>query len=79
MATVLTNCLQEVKMLGLSNLVTNMIQNLRVAELDLSKQFRELLAIQTFIGVYLIHKLFPCRDFERSSKILLLTASFDQQ
>jgi hypothetical protein len=66
-------------MLGLSDLVTNMTQNLRVAELDLSKQFRRLLAIQTFIGVYLIHKLFPFRDFKRSSKILLLTASFDQQ
>ena len=37
-------------MLGLSDIVANMIQNLRVTELGLSKQYRRLLAIQTFIG-----------------------------
>lgn len=53
----LTVVLQEVKMLGLSDIVTNMIQNLRVEELDLSKQYRRLLAVQTFIGMYLNYTL----------------------
>lgn len=38
-------------MLGLSDLVARMVQNLRVKELDLSKQYRRLLTIQTFIGM----------------------------
>ncbi|GKT64976.1 ABC multidrug transporter [Colletotrichum tofieldiae] len=37
-------------MLGLSDIVANTIQNLRVTELDLSKQYRRLLTIQTFIA-----------------------------
>lgn len=37
-------------MLGLSDIVANMLQKFRVTELDLSKQYRGLLAIQTFIG-----------------------------
>lgn len=45
--------LQEAKMLGLLDIVTNAIQNLRITELDLSKQYRRLLTIQTFIGKYL--------------------------
>ncbi|KAJ5790163.1 ABC transporter integral membrane type 1 [Penicillium psychrosexuale] len=49
-ASVLTS-MKEVKMLGLSDIVANMIQNLRVTELDLSKQYRRLLAIQTFIAM----------------------------
>jgi hypothetical protein len=48
-------------MLGLSDIVANMIQNLRVTELDLSKQYRRLLAIQTFIGKYLSYGLLLCR------------------
>lgn len=40
-------------MLGLSDFVTNMILNLRVTELNLSKQYRRLLSIQIFIGRYL--------------------------
>lgn len=55
--------LQEVKMLGLSDIVANMIQNLRVSELDLSKQYRRLLAIQTFIGKYLSYGPFLCPVF----------------
>ncbi|CAI7586196.1 unnamed protein product [Penicillium crustosum] len=43
--------MKEVKMLGLSDIVANMIQNLRISELDLSKQYRKLLAIQTFIAM----------------------------
>ncbi|KAL4876404.1 P-loop containing nucleoside triphosphate hydrolase protein [Aspergillus karnatakaensis] len=43
--------MKEVKMLGLSDVVANMIQNLRVKELDLSKQYRILLTIQTFIAM----------------------------
>jgi hypothetical protein len=36
-------------MLGLSDVVAHMVQNLRVKELDSSKQYRRLLAIQSFI------------------------------
>ncbi|KAJ5511325.1 ABC transporter integral membrane type 1 [Penicillium expansum] len=43
--------MKEVKMLGLSDIVANMIQKLRITELDLSKQYRRLLAIQTFIAM----------------------------
>ncbi|KAJ5968505.1 ABC transporter integral membrane type 1 [Penicillium viridicatum] len=43
--------MKEVKMLGLSEIVANMIQKLRITELDLSKQYRRLLAIQTFIAM----------------------------
>lgn len=59
--------LQEVKMLGLSDIVANMIQNLRVSELDLSKQYRRLLAIQTFIGKYLSYGPLLCPVFNVSS------------
>ncbi|GKT51746.1 ABC transporter atnG [Colletotrichum spaethianum] len=38
-------------MLGLLDVVANMIQNLRVTELDLSKQYRRLLTVQTFIAM----------------------------
>lgn len=54
-------------MLGLSDIVTSMIQNLRVTELDLSKQYRRLLAIQTFIGKYLHNGPLLCRVFNVSS------------
>lgn len=37
-------------MLGLSETVANMIQNLRIAELDLSKHYRRLISVQVFIG-----------------------------
>ncbi|KAL6232713.1 P-loop containing nucleoside triphosphate hydrolase protein [Aspergillus navahoensis] len=43
--------MKEVKMLGLSDIVSTMIQNLRVAELNLSRHYRRLLAIQTFIAM----------------------------
>ncbi|KAL6228992.1 hypothetical protein BDW75DRAFT_246137 [Aspergillus navahoensis] len=43
--------MKEVKMLGLSDVVAHMVQNLRVKELDLSKQYRRLLVIQTFIAM----------------------------
>ncbi|OAA63457.1 ABC transporter, transmembrane domain, type 1 [Niveomyces insectorum RCEF 264] len=43
--------MKEVKMLGLSDVVATMIQNLRVTELDLSKQYRRLMTIQTFIAM----------------------------
>ncbi|OQD66811.1 hypothetical protein PENPOL_c004G00223 [Penicillium polonicum] len=43
--------MKEIKMLGLSDIVANMIQNLRITELDLSKQYRRLLSIQTFIAM----------------------------
>ncbi|QKX61831.1 uncharacterized protein TRUGW13939_08987 [Talaromyces rugulosus] len=43
--------MKEVKMLGLSDIVASMIQNLRVTELDLSKQYRKLLSIQIFIAM----------------------------
>ncbi|KAL2851083.1 P-loop containing nucleoside triphosphate hydrolase protein [Aspergillus pseudoustus] len=42
--------MKEVKMLGLIDLVANMIQGLRIAELDLSKQYRRLLTVQIFIA-----------------------------
>jgi hypothetical protein len=64
---VLIGSLQEVKMLGLSDIVTNMIQNLRVKELDLSKQYRRLLAIQTFIGRHLSFGPLLFRVFNVSS------------
>lgn len=54
-------------MLGLSDIVANMIQNLRVTELDLSKQHRKLLTIQTFIGRYLSYGPSLCRVFNVSS------------
>lgn len=54
-------------MLGLSDIVANMIQNLRISELDLSKQYRKLLAIQTFIGKYLSYRPLLCRVFNVSS------------
>lgn len=54
-------------MLGLSDIVANMIQKLRVTELDLSKQYRRLLAIQTFIGRYLSYGSLLCRVFNMSS------------
>lgn len=54
-------------MLGLSDIVANMIQNLRVSELDLSKQYRRLLAIQTFIGKSLSYGPLLCRVFNVSS------------
>ncbi|WQF78674.1 Putative AAA+ ATPase domain, ABC transporter type 1, transmembrane domain-containing protein [Colletotrichum destructivum] len=50
-ATVLIGSLQEAKMLGLSDIVANTIQNLRNTELDLSKQYRRLLTIQTSIAM----------------------------
>ncbi|KAL4781147.1 P-loop containing nucleoside triphosphate hydrolase protein [Aspergillus varians] len=43
--------MKEVKMLGLIDVVANMIQGLRVTELDLSKQYRRLLTIQIFIAM----------------------------
>ncbi|CAG8920353.1 unnamed protein product [Penicillium salamii] len=43
--------MKEIKMLGLSETVANMIQNLRIAELDLSKQYRRLISVQTFIAM----------------------------
>jgi hypothetical protein len=54
-------------MLGLSDIVTKMIQNLRITELDLSKQYRRLLAIQTFIGRCLVYGLSLCHVFNVSS------------
>ena len=48
----LISALQEVKMLGLSDIVANMIQELRVTELNFSKQYRMLITVQTFIGKY---------------------------
>jgi hypothetical protein len=54
-------------MLGLSDVVANMIQNLRITELDLSKQYRRLLSIQTFIGRYLSYGPLLCRVFNVSS------------
>ena len=50
-------------MLGLSDIVANMIQNLRITELDLSKQYRRILAIQTFIGRYLSYGPVLCHVF----------------
>lgn len=37
-------------MLGLSDIMAGMVHSLRATELDLSKQYRRLLTIQTFIG-----------------------------
>jgi hypothetical protein len=54
-------------MLDLTDIVANMIQNLRVTELDLSKQYRRLLAIQTFIGRYWSDGPLLCRVFNGSS------------
>jgi len=54
-------------MLGLSDIVANIIQNLRITELDLSKQYRSLLAIQTFIGRYLSYGPLLYRVFNVSS------------
>jgi hypothetical protein len=54
-------------MLGLSDIVTSMIQSLRVTELVLSKQYRRLLAVQTFIGKYLSHKALLFNHFIVSS------------
>jgi len=54
-------------MLGFSDIVANMIQNLRITELDLSKQYRRLLAIQTFIGRYLSYEPMLCCVFNVSS------------
>ncbi|KAL5338628.1 P-loop containing nucleoside triphosphate hydrolase protein [Aspergillus crustosus] len=48
-ASVLT-LIKEVKMLGLSDIVANIIQNLRVAELDLSKQYCRLFTLHIFIA-----------------------------
>jgi hypothetical protein len=59
-------------MLGLSDIVASMIQNLRVTELDLSKQYRKLLSIQIFIGRYLSNGPLICR-------VLLLTPLAEQQ
>lgn len=54
-------------MLGLSEIVANMIQNLRITELNLSKDYRRLLTVQTFIGRYLICVILLCRVFNVSS------------
>jgi hypothetical protein len=61
-------------MLGLSDIVASIIQNLRVTELDLSKQYRKLLSIQVFIGRYLSYGPLLCRIFT-----LLLTPLVEQQ
>ncbi|CAG7955917.1 unnamed protein product [Penicillium olsonii] len=45
--------MKEVKMLGLSDIISSMIQKLRVRELDLSKQYRRLSFIQISIGKYM--------------------------
>jgi ATP-binding cassette subfamily C (CFTR/MRP) protein 1 len=42
--------LQEVKMLGLSDILTEMVQDLRVRELKLSKQYRKLLCFRVLLG-----------------------------
>lgn len=54
-------------MLGLSDIVANMIQSLRIIELDLSKQYRKLLTIQTFIGRCLGYGTLLYRVFNVSS------------
>ncbi|CAG8388874.1 unnamed protein product [Penicillium salamii] len=43
--------MKEIKMLGLSDIVANMIQSLRIRELELSKQYRRLISVQTFIAM----------------------------
>ncbi|KAG5781567.1 hypothetical protein H9Q73_004760 [Fusarium xylarioides] len=40
--------MKEVKMLGLTDVLNNMVQNLRVNELDLSKKFRKLMCWRVF-------------------------------
>ncbi|KAF4625089.1 hypothetical protein G7Y89_g13080 [Cudoniella acicularis] len=42
--------MKEVKMLGLLDIVTKMVQDLRVRELKLSKRYRRLFCLQLFIG-----------------------------
>ncbi|KAJ5901474.1 hypothetical protein N7495_002002 [Penicillium taxi] len=75
-ASVLTS-MKEVKMLGLSDIVANMIQNLRVTELDLSKQYRRLLAIQTFIGRLPLSKRdnHPSQDDEKGDTLVAISGA----
>jgi hypothetical protein len=42
--------MKEVKMLGFSDIVTKLVQDLRVSELQLSKAYRRLLCLRVFIG-----------------------------
>jgi hypothetical protein len=60
-------------MLGLVDVVANMIQGLRVTELDLSRQYRRLCTVQIFIGKCLGDGLY------RVVMTLLLTALTEQQ
>lgn len=41
---------QAVKMLGLTDILTELVQNLRVTELKLSTKFRKLLCLRIFLG-----------------------------
>jgi ATP-binding cassette subfamily C (CFTR/MRP) protein 1 len=50
--------LQGIKMLGFTDRLTEIIQGLRVKELQLSTKFRRLLIVRVFLGTISAHKEF---------------------